>query len=101
MSGRGVRSRRRPQWGVRARMTITHAPGQATIYRPQARAILQVILDGFGDSLRDSEIQVIPILPKNVTIHINSYKQADSYELVFEAIDLPFDPQLIRAGAAE
>lgn len=82
-------------------MTITHAPVQASIYRPQARAILQVILDGFGDTARDSEIQVIPILPKNVTIHINSYKQADSYELVFEALDLPFDPQLIRAGAAE
>lgn len=82
-------------------MTISHAPVQASIYRPQARAILQVILDGFGDTVSDSQIQVIPIIPKNVTIHINSYKQADSYELVFEALDLPFDPQLIRAGAAE
>jgi hypothetical protein len=73
----------------------------ARIYRPQARAILQVILDGFGDTARDSEIQVIPIIPKNVTIHVNSYKQADSFELVFDVLDLPFDPQIIRAGAAE
>lgn len=71
------------------------------IYRPQARAILQVIFDGYGESVRDSQIQIIPVIPKSVTVHINSYKQADSYELVFEAGDLPIDPRLIRAGAAE
>lgn len=71
------------------------------IYYPQARAILQVIFDGYGASARDSQILVIPVLPKSVTVHINSYKQADSYELVFDAGDLPIDPRLIRAGAAE
>lgn len=81
-------------------MTASPTSGQS-VFRPQCRAILQVILDGFGDSVQDSEIQVIPILPKSCTIHINSYKQADSYELVFEANDLPFDPGIIRAGAAE
>lgn len=81
-------------------MTASPTSGQS-VFRPQCRAILQVILDGFGDSVQDSEIQVIPILPKSCTIHINSYKQADSYELVFEANDLPFDPAIIRAGAAE
>lgn len=70
-------------------------------YYPQARAILQVIFDGYGDSVRDSAIQVIPVIPKSATVHINSYKQADSFELVFEANDLPIDPRLIRAGAAE
>lgn len=70
-------------------------------YYPQARAILQVIFDGYGDSARDSAIQVIPVIPKNVTVHVNSYKQADSFELVFDAGDLPIDPRLIRAGAAE
>lgn len=79
---------------------VDPGPG-ARIYRPQARAILQVIFDGFGASARDSEILAIPILPKNVTVHINSYKQADSFELVFDAGDLPIDPRLIRAGAAE
>lgn len=71
------------------------------IFRPQARAILQVIFDGYGESVRDSQIQVIPIIPKSVTVHVNSYKQADSYELVFDAGDLPIDPRLIRAGSAE
>lgn len=71
------------------------------IFYPQCRAILQVIFDGFGPSARDSPILVIPVLPKSVTVHVNSYKQADSYEMVFEASDLPIDPRLIRAGAAE
>lgn len=70
-------------------------------WRPQARAILQVILDGFGADSADSDRLVIPVLPKSVTVHINSYKQADSYELVFDAGDLPFDPRLIRAGSTE
>lgn len=70
-------------------------------FRPQARAILQVIFDGYGESARDSEIIAIPVIPKSVTIHRNSYKQADSFDMVFEAGDLPMDPALIRAGAAE
>lgn len=73
----------------------------ARIFYPQCRAILQVIFDGYGPSVRDSPILVIPVLPKSVTVHINSYKQADSYEMVFEAGDLPIDPRLVRAGAAE
>ena len=96
-----------PGPGVPNQRAIAMAVGDAErdaharVFRPQARVILQVILDGFGDTARDSEIQVIPIIPKNVTVHINSYKQADSFELVFDVLDLPFDPQLIRAGAAE
>lgn len=73
----------------------------ARTFRPQARAILQVICDGFGDAARDSEIQVIPIIPRSAVVHVNSYKQADSFEVVFDVLDLPFDPQLIRAGAVE
>lgn len=71
------------------------------IFYPNCRAILQVILDGFGDTVHDSEIQVIPILPKSATVHINSYRQADSFDLVIDASDLPFDPKLVRAGAVE
>lgn len=74
---------------------------RVAVYYPQARAILQLIFDGYGSSARDSEVIAIPIIPKNVTVHVNSYRQADSFDLVFEAGDLPLDPRLIRAGAAE
>lgn len=78
-----------------------HSSDRPRIFRPQARAILQVIFDGYGPTARDSEILVIPVLPKSVTVHVNSYKQADSFEMVFDAGDLPIDPRLVRAGAAE
>jgi hypothetical protein len=68
---------------------------------PQARAVLQVIFDGFGDTAKDSETEVIPVLPKSVKLHRNSYNQADSWELEFDAGDLPIDPTLVRAGAVE
>ncbi len=73
----------------------------ANVYYPQCRAILQVILDGYGSSDADTDVLVVPVLPKSATVHINSYKQADSWELVFDAGDLPFDPRLIRSGSAE
>lgn len=73
----------------------------ARLYYPQARVVLQVIFDGFGVSAKDSETFVIPLLPHAVTVHKNSYKQADSWEIQFDASDLPIDPDLIRAGVAE
>lgn len=70
-------------------------------YYPQARAILQVIFDGFGEESKDTEPLVVPVLPKEVRITRNSYRQADSWELVFDGNDLPIDPRLVRAGAVE
>lgn len=70
-------------------------------YYPQARAILQVVFDGFGDTARDTPPKVIPVLPKTVKIMRNSYSLADSWELTFDANDLPFDPTFIRSGACE
>lgn len=74
----------------------------ATLYYPRCYAVLQLLLDGMGpddgETLNDSEIE-IPVLPKSATIHCNSYKQADSFELTFDGRDLPIDPEAIRAGA--
>lgn len=74
-------------------------PGR--VFYPQARALLQVVFDGFGPTSADTDPLVIPVLPKSVTIHKNSYKQADSWEMTFDGADLPIDPQLVRAGAVE
>ncbi len=70
-------------------------------YYPQARAIVQVVLDGFGDTARDTAPVVIPVLPKSVRVMRNSYSLADSWELTFDAGDLPIDPTFIRSGAVE
>lgn len=69
-------------------------------FYPNCRVILQIAFDSFGPDDED-DVPVIPVLPKTATIHRNSYRQADSYEIGFDAGDLPFDPRLIRAGAAE
>lgn len=71
------------------------------VYYPQARAILQVVFDGFGPNARDTEPRIIPVIPMEVRITRNSYRQADSWEIVFEGNDFPVDPRLVRAGAAE
>lgn len=71
------------------------------VFYPRCRAVLQVIFEGFGPTALDSEVTVIPVVPKSCTIHRNSYRQADSWELSLDAGDLPFDPDMIRAGAVE
>jgi hypothetical protein len=68
-------------------------------FYPQARAILQVIPESFGDG--DADPIVIPLIPKEVRIQRNSYRQADSYEVTFDLLDLPIDPATVRAGAIE
>ena len=72
----------------------------ARAYYPACRAILQVVFDTFGPD-DDPDPVVIPVLPKTATVHRNSYRQADSYEITFDAGDLPFDPRIIRTGFAE
>lgn len=63
---------------------------------------MTVILDGFetGPGSADQPA-VIHVLPKTATIHRNGYQQADSWEVEFDYLDLPFDPQLVRAGQIE
>lgn len=71
------------------------------VYYPQCRAILSVMFDGFGPPERDTDPFVIPVQPKTATIVRNSYRQADSWEITFDADDLPIDPRLVIAGQAE
>ena len=71
------------------------------VFYPAARAVINVVLDGFGDSGRDSDPIQLPVIPRGATIHRNGYHQADSWELVFDANDFPIDPQQVRSGDAE
>jgi len=70
-------------------------------YYPTCHAVLQVVLDGFGDVSSDTKTQVFPVRPISATIHKNSYRQPDSWELTFSANEFPFDPNLMRSGAVE
>jgi hypothetical protein len=76
-------------------------PEVSRTYYPVCRAILQVVFDGFGPTSRDTPPKIIPIHPRRATVHKNSYSQADSWSIEFDALDLPIDPELVRAGSIE
>jgi hypothetical protein len=82
-------------------IAVAPPPLGSRIFRPRCRAILQIVLDGLGLDEQDSDPIQIPVSPKTATVHKNAYRLADSYELTFDAYDLPFDPKLVRTGFIE
>lgn len=72
---------------------------QATVYYPKCRASLSVVFDGFGGG--DSEPMIVHVLPRTCQVYLNGYKEADTWELEFDANELPFDPGLIRSLAVQ
>lgn len=70
-----------------------------TIHYPECRINLSAVFDGFGGP---DEPKVLPdIIPYSVNVHLNSYKEADTWEVTFDAKRFPFSPELLRAGAVE
>ena len=69
------------------------------IYFPQVRATLSVVFDGFGGS--DTEPNIVQVLPINANVRLNGYKEADTWQLEFDAREFPFSPELIRNAAVE
>lgn len=73
----------------------------ATFY-PVARALTGLVFQGQESGIGSPENPLaFPVIPKSAKVVINSYRQADSWELVFDARDLPFDPQKLRMGTVE
>ncbi len=83
---------------TRAPDAETRVRSRQNVFYPQARATLSVVLENYGDPKKPL---VFPVIPRSVTIYSNSYKEADTWSLEFEAHGLPFTPELIRAGQAE
>ncbi len=69
------------------------------LYYPQCRATLKVVFDGFGGA--DSDPVVIQVMPRSVGVHLNGYRQADTFDMEFDAHAFPFSPELIRNAAVE
>jgi hypothetical protein len=69
------------------------------IIYPECRINLSVVFDGFGGP---DDPKVIPdIIPFAVNCHLNSYKEADTWEVTFDAKRFPFSPELMRSAAVE
>lgn len=70
------------------------------VFYPQCRAAFKVIFDGFGGQTQASAT-VIHVTPISATVHLNGYRQADTFELTFDAKQFPFSPQIVRAAAVD
>ncbi len=68
-------------------------------YYPECRVNLSVIFDGFGGP--ESPTVLTDILPFSANAHLNSYKEADTWEVVFDAKRFPFSPELVKSMAVE
>lgn len=69
------------------------------IIYPECRINLSAVFDGFGGV---DEPKVLPdIIPYSANCHLNSYKEADTWEVVFDAKRFPFSPELLRSAAVE
>lgn len=65
------------------------------VYYPQCLAAIQVIFDGFG-SQEPTDPTIWDVRPRAVSVHLNGYREADSFEMEFDAAGFPFSPELIR-----
>lgn len=70
-----------------------------TLYYPECRINLSAVFDGFGG--RDRPATMTDIVPFSVNVHLNSYKEADTWEVSFDAKAFPFSPELLRSVAIE
>jgi hypothetical protein len=67
-------------------------------YAPRCAALLTVVFDArTTDSSDNSEPQHIVIQPREASILLNGYHEADTWTLEFDARLLPFDPDSIAA----
>jgi hypothetical protein len=75
---------------------------QPAVFYPVARALVGLAFSGIDSGLGSpSNPLAFPVIPKSAKVIINSYRQPDSWEMTFDARDLPFDPQKIRLGTVE
>lgn len=69
------------------------------VYYPQAAMTLNVLWEDFNLK-SDAALQKtysMPILAKNVSVEINDYTTADTFECEIDYKHFPFDPRMIRA----
>jgi len=69
------------------------------IYYPDCRINLSGVFDGFGGV--DEPTVITNILPYSANVHCNSYKEADTWEITFDAKRFPFSPEVFRSVAVE
>ncbi len=69
------------------------------VYYPKCKINISCVFDGFGGP--DNPVTITDIIPYSSNIHLNSYKEADTWEVTFDAKRFPFSPELMKSAAVE
>lgn len=71
-----------------------------SLFWPRCRAMLSVVFDGHSaDPRANSKPLTVDCAPKSCTVTRNTYHEADTWSMEFEARVLPFDPEAIASCA--
>jgi hypothetical protein len=76
----------------------TRQSNRQNVFYPQARVVLSVYFENFGDP---DKAHIIPVSARSIQVYSNSYKEADTWSVEFDAKDLPVMPEMVRSGACE
>jgi hypothetical protein len=70
-----------------------------SVYYPQAAMTLRILWEDFGEvqSSKLQQVYSLPIIARRVTVNINDYSQADTFDAEIDFKQFPFDPRAIRA----
>jgi hypothetical protein len=70
-----------------------------SIYFPQGAMTLRVLWEDFGEvqSSKLQKVYSLPIIARRITVNINDYTQADTFDAEIDFKQFPFDPRAIRA----
>jgi hypothetical protein len=68
-----------------------------SVYFPQAVMILRVLWEDFGQGGSASKVFKLPVLARRLSVSINDYNSADTFDAEIDFKSFPFDPRCIRS----
>lgn len=69
-----------------------------SVYYPQGVVVLRVLLEDFSTkSVRLQKPYKWTVIAKELTVNLNSYLEADTFDCTIDYKNLPFDPRIIRS----
>lgn len=70
-----------------------------SVYYPRAAMSLRIRWEDFGDTSNEKlkEDYKLSVIPKRLTVNINDYTTADTFQCEIDYKSFPFDPRTIRA----
>ena len=69
-----------------------------SVYYPQAAMVLSIRFENFeGEPISTEETTELFVVPRDISVEINSYAEADTFSATLDYKTFPFDPRTIRA----